>query len=163
MTQLSPKIEEAIRSLEDQDAESERVFMTEIAPHLPGVPEPPLMRVMRARELLEPEGLDDLLPQPKRKPGNPNWKPREWHERVLWDDIAEDVRRLKRMGLSPSCANAGAAEYHLRLVRGYCTIDKSYGDNVVDDAELADVIDELHRWTSKGTSGAERRRWRARK
>jgi hypothetical protein len=164
VTRLPDKIEDAIRLLDDQDSEAERVFMTEIAPRLPGIPEPPGMNLMRARELLERNGLAnvaDLLPEPRRKPGNPKWKRREWHESLMLDDIAEDARRLRRMGLSPSYARAGAAERHLRLIHGH-TIGScrcgSRGVIWVDNDELADLINELERWTSRGTSGAEMRR-----
>jgi hypothetical protein len=147
VTKLPDIGELAIRRLDDEDDEAERVFMTEVAPHLPGIPKP---RLMRAHELLEPAGLADLLQKPKRKRGNPNWKQRQDIINTI-DFAVDDVHRLK--GMPSKMAELVAAERYLRFKNGCCKIDEQ------GEVELHELVDKLQiRIHGSGTTGAERYR-----
>jgi hypothetical protein len=134
VTKLSTEGELALRRLDDEDDEAERVFMTEIAPHLPGLPASP---AVRAFMLLHREGLLEHLAPPKRKRGE---RRRPVDELAI---VLDDVRRLK------GCPDRVriAAERHLRLTR------PEHGEE-----ELCRLANRLHNRLHRGTTGAERRR-----
>jgi hypothetical protein len=150
MSELPPwssdlKLKEwTIQQLDDEDDEAERVFMTEIAPHLGGIPKP---RLMRAHELLEPEGLTDLLQEPKRRPG----RPRDLLPNIVDEFVLQDVERIRALWRrhygkqnrrrDQISAESIAAERHLRLCHGQADAEKA--------RELVDEIIERRKRSRK--------------